>query len=119
MDLGRKNQNESLKTMKQLSVHELHQWQQEAKPFQLIDVRERWEHDLCKLDHSILAPLTLLQFNPPDLDKNKPLVVYCHYGVRSIAGCTMLEQRGYSEVYNLSGGIDQYAQMVDLTMARY
>lgn len=87
--------------------------------FQILDVRERWEFDTVRFDKAILRPLGFLHLNPPELDKNIPVVVYCHHGVRSISGCAILERLGYRDVYNLIGGIDLYAQTVDPDLPTY
>lgn len=105
--------------MKQLSPDEFTQWMDSKKAFQILDVRERWEYDVVHFEHATLRPLGFLEMNPPELDKEKPVVVYCHHGVRSVSGCLILEHLGFTDVYNLSGGIDLYAQTADSTMPTY
>ncbi|MBL7995011.1 sulfurtransferase [bacterium] len=105
--------------MKQLSPGEFKQWVESKKAFQLLDVRERWEYDIVRFEQATLRPLGFLPINPPELDKEKPVVVYCHHGVRSISGCLIMEQLGFKNVYNLSGGIDLYAQTADNSMPTY
>lgn len=105
--------------MKQLSPVELKQWMDSKKTFQILDVRERWEYDIVRFEQATLRPLGFLQMNPPELDKANPVVVYCHHGVRSVSGCLILEQLGFKNVYNLSGGIDLYARMADTAMPTY
>ena len=87
--------------------------------FQILDVRERWEYDLVHFANATLRPLGFLHMNPPELDKDTPVVVYCHHGIRSITACSILERLGYKEVYNLSGGIDRYAQIADESLPTY
>ncbi len=105
--------------MRQVKPEELKQWLESKKDIQILDVRERWEYDLVHLHSAVLRPLGFLAVNPPDLDKNRPVVVYCHHGVRSLRGCAVLEAIGFKEVYNLAGGIDLYAQTTDPTMPTY
>jgi adenylyltransferase/sulfurtransferase len=105
--------------MKQLKPDELKQWIDSRKEFQILDVREKWEYDLVRFEKSILRPLSFLSMNPPELDRNKPVIVYCHHGVRSLRGCAILESLGFTEVYNLAGGIDLYARTFDPRMATY
>jgi rhodanese-related sulfurtransferase len=45
--------------------------------------------------------------------------VYCHHGVRSAAVAEFLARNGFSKVWNLEGGIDQWARKVDARMKRY
>ncbi len=108
--------------MKSLNPNELKQWMDEKKDIQIIDVREKWEFDICNIPGTILSPLGLLQSNPPDvqsLDKSKTLVVYCHHGRRSAMGCNILASMGFKDLYNLTGGIDEYATVVEPQMEKY
>lgn len=48
------------------------------------------------------------------LDKEKPVLVLCHAGVRSMNAATFLEtEAGFGKVYNIDGGISVYANRVD------
>ncbi|HRH42892.1 MAG TPA: rhodanese-like domain-containing protein [Pyrinomonadaceae bacterium] len=49
-------------------------------------------------------PLDDLENSMANLDKNKPVYVICQSGMRSLRGASMLEQAGFTEVYNVSGG---------------
>jgi rhodanese-related sulfurtransferase len=53
------------------------------------------------------------------LDKQAPIVVICHHGVRSMHIARLLEHHQFTNIYNLSGGIDAWAHSVDLEMAVY
>jgi len=53
------------------------------------------------------------------LDKNQQTVVICHHGVRSRQVAMYLESSGFIDVINLSGGVDAWAQDIDLDMAKY
>jgi len=87
----------------------------------LLDVREAWEHDLASLKSSILIPLATLAAKVEEMipDKSTPVVVYCHHGIRSLQGCGLLASLGYTEVINLSGGIDRYSHEVDSSIPIY
>jgi rhodanese-related sulfurtransferase len=87
----------------------------------LLDVRQPWEHDLCALPDSLLIPLPEL---PARLDEVQPpdgatVVVYCHHGIRSIAGAAILEAAGITPAYSLAGGIEDWAALVDPRVVRY
>ncbi len=92
-----------------------------ARPFRLIDVREEDEFAICKLDWAELIPLSTLAAQAPVrlFDKDRPIVVYCHHGMRSGHAVEMLKQMGYENVYNLTGGIDSWADLIDPSMKRY
>ena len=53
-----------------------------------------------------------------EIDKEKPIIVICHTGVRSARGCQYLEPLGY-EVINLEGGIDVWSMLVGPTNLLY
>ena len=53
------------------------------------------------------------------LDPELPVVCICHHGVRSAKAASLLARAGFERLFNLSGGIDRWAQDVDPGMARY
>ena len=91
------------------------------RSFRLIDVREEDEFAICRLEWAELIPLAQLAEQAPLrlVDKDKPIVVYCHHGMRSAHAAGMLRHLGYEEVYNLTGGIEAWAERVEPAMARY
>lgn len=105
--------------MKELPCTEFKSWMEEGNDHNLIDVREQWEHNLIKLDGSILVPLNSLLVRPPELDKEKPVVVYCRTGKRSLVAGHMLQTLGFKNVYNLTGGIYAWSDEVDPSFPKY
>lgn len=85
----------------------------------LLDVRQPWEFDLCKISNSILLPMSLITTKHKSLDANRETVVICHHGIRSRRVAHYLEAAGFSNIINLSGGVAQWAKMVDIQMATY
>lgn len=85
----------------------------------LLDVREPYEHSICHLDGSVLIPLGSLVRGVQQLDRSRPLVAYCHTGVRSRSAAEFLRQAGFANVRNLKGGIDAWAEEVEPSMPRY
>ena len=45
-----------------------------------------------------------------DLDKDVPYVMYCNSGNRSATAADMMEELGFTEVYEINGGIQAWAQ---------
>ena len=84
--------------------------------YMLLDVREPWEAELVALPGSTLMPLG--QLDPAALDPAKPVVVYCHHGVRSATARTALAAAGLTASH-LTGGIDAWARDLDPGMPRY
>lgn len=106
--------------MVQLPATGLAAWlsDQERQAPQLIDVREPWEFTYAHIPGSRLLPLQEVPARLEELDAGQPVVVICHYGIRSYQAGLFLQHAGY-EVFNLSGGIDAWAREVDPNMQRY
>lgn len=88
--------------------------------YQLIDVREPWEAELASLPSFTLLPLSAFEEWAPQivqgtlLDKSKGTLVLCHHGIRSAhAARFLVESAGFTDVRNISGGIDAYSRRVD------
>jgi rhodanese-related sulfurtransferase len=106
--------------MRELEAVELKDYLESAdvKPL-LLDVRQSWEFDICKLDDSVLIPMSSIPANLDQLDKDRETVVICHHGIRSRRVAYYLEQAGFSNIINLKGGVDSWAKTVDNQMATY
>ena len=85
---------------------------------QRLDVREQWEYDLAHLPGAILIPLGELVERWQELDPDRPLVAYCHHGMRSLSGLRFLMSQGFTDLANLKGGIDAYSRL-DPSVPRY
>jgi rhodanese-related sulfurtransferase len=73
-----------------------------------VDVREPKEvGDGGLIQGAVHIPLSSFKKNIGQLDKhkNKPVVVYCRSGQRSIGAAGTLKKAGFEKVYNLTGGI--------------
>lgn len=91
----------------------------ESRPV-LLDVRFPEEHAYVALPGSVLIPLPELDERAEELEafRGRPVVVYCHHGVRSLHGAAYLHSRGL-EAVSLRGGIDLYSRAVDPSLPRY
>lgn len=87
--------------------------------FFLLDVREPHEADLCKIEGSTLIPLGQIPQRLQEIPKDMPVVIYCHHGGRSARALQFLQSQGFNDVYNLKGGIDDWAVEIDPEMTRY
>lgn len=107
--------------MRQLSPTELKTWLDDAtrdRPL-LLDVREGWEYERCHLEGATLLPMSAIQTRLGELDPSREMVVICHHGVRSFHVARFLEANGFSNVINLTGGVDAWARQVDHAMPTY
>ena len=85
----------------------------------LIDVREKWEFDICHLEDSTLIPMRQIPEALDNLDPEQHTVVICHSGIRSQQVCIYLEHAGFNNVWNLTGGVHAWATQIDRRMATY
>ena len=94
----------------------------ESKPI-LLDVREPWELQLAKVApegvHLIHIPMGSLPASLDQLPSDAAIAVLCHHGVRSQRVAYYLISQGYSQVYNVAGGIDAWAAQVDRQIGVY
>lgn len=85
----------------------------------VVDVREPWEHEIAHIEGARLVPLRSLPAALSTFDPGAEYVLYCHHGVRSLAGAEFLRERGLTRVANLTGGIDAWSVRVDPAVPRY
>lgn len=108
----------------EIDVDTFAQRQQEGlEDVQLIDVREPWELTRAAISGFINLPLSAFdqwagQIHQ-HLDSDTETIVMCHHGIRSAQMCQWLQTQGFSNVKNLSGGIDAFAVKVNREIPRY
>jgi rhodanese-related sulfurtransferase len=85
----------------------------------LIDVREPWEHQIANIGTAELIPMNSMPARMDALDKGAEIVVYCHHGQRSWNVAAYMMQHGFTNVKNLTGGIDSWARRVERSMRTY
>lgn len=76
----------------------------------VLDVRTPYENMQERIDGSLLIPHNELPERVSELEQYKEceILVYCHAGMRSLAACYYLVESGFTKVYNLRGGIDEW-----------
>lgn len=86
----------------------------------LLDVREPWEFELCRIEGSINIPMMDLQGKLDEVQPNGNIVVICHHGARSWHAARFLESAGFAgKIMNLDGGVEAWAVTVEPGMKRY
>ena len=93
-------------------------WRTRGLAAVIVDVREAWELAICGFAEALHVPLGQLAGREPELPSDRPLVMVCHSGRRSLLATRHLRARGLPAT-NLGGGVEAYALTVDPTMARY
>ena len=104
--------------MKEITALELKALKDKKSDFQLIDVREEHELEICSMGGEHI-PMGDVMDNLGRISKDKQVVIHCRSGARSGAICQALEAQGYNNVYNLKGGIIAWANDVDHTLTKY
>jgi rhodanese-related sulfurtransferase len=105
--------------MKEKTVEELKQMMDSGVDFQLVDVREPHEFEICNLN-GLLIPMNEVPDNVDKIEKEKPVVIHCRSGARSGRIVDFLESTyGLTNVYNLKGGILAWADEIDPEMPKY
>lgn len=81
----------------------------------ILDVRRPNEFKESKIINAINIPVDELEWELDEIQeyKDKPILVYCKVGVRSSVACSILEEEGFSNLYNLRGGILDYTGEVE------
>lgn len=106
--------------MHNLSPAELKALLDSPAPPLVIDVREAEELDLAPFAGARHLPMmALMSGGFQALDREAPVVLLCHHGVRSEMGGRFLERNGFANVLHLSGGIDAWSLEIDPSVARY
>ncbi|WP_342646175.1 rhodanese-like domain-containing protein [Mucilaginibacter sp. CSA2-8R] len=104
--------------MKEITVEELKRMKENGEDFQLIDVREDFEYQMSNLEGENI-PLGGVLIETDKISKDKPVVVMCRSGKRSAMAIMQLEQQGFTNLYNLQGGILAWASEIDPNISVY
>ncbi len=105
--------------MKEITVKELKSLIDNGTDFQLIDVREPHEADIAAIGGELI-PLGTVPQNVDKFAKDKQVVVHCRSGKRSGDAIAWLEaNHGFTNLYNLKGGILAWADEIDQRVQKY
>ena len=105
----------------EITPQQLAQLLKESAEISLVDCREKDEWDFNRIERAKHWPLSKF----PELGSallastDRPMVIYCHHGVRSAHAIAFLEEKGLSGFINLTGGIDRWSREVDPSVPRY
>lgn len=107
--------------MEHVSAPQLAAWLADSdrpRPF-LLDVREKWEYEICHIEGATLMSMHTIPARIDDLDEDAEIVCICHHGARSMQVAAFLERNGFGKMINLTGGMHAWALQVDGSMAKY
>jgi adenylyltransferase/sulfurtransferase len=102
-----------------ITVQELKAKQDRAEKFVLLDVREPFEYDICRIPGSKLIPLGQLPSRMSELDSADEIILQCKSGARSARALRLLQEAGFSKLANVEGGIVAWADEIDSSVPKY
>lgn len=85
----------------------------------LVDVREHWEYEVCRIEGAKHVPLGCLAASLQTLPDVDEVICYCHHGMRSLDAAAWLRVQGFEKAKSLAGGIEQWSVEVDPKVPRY
>jgi len=111
----------------EITVTELSEKLESEDSFILLDVREPHELDLAKVADRRLevTPMSRLAregtkaLSDPAQSQDATIYVMCHHGSRSSQVTAWLAQQGWKNVFNVRGGIDEFARQIDNSVGFY
>lgn len=111
---------ESLSSDLEITPQQLARIREHREPVRLIDVREPFELQLGHLEDAEAIPMRSIPAHLASLDDDeRPIVVMCHHGVRSLQVVCWLREQGVENCRSLAGGIDRWSLEVDPAVPRY
>src|ERR1700740_1156874 len=85
----------------------------------LVDVREPWEFEICRIAGAKLIPMGTIPANLEALDTDDEVIFSCHHGMRSLDVAVWLRGQGVPRAKSLAGGIDRWSTEIDASVPRY
>ncbi|MEC7860354.1 MAG: rhodanese-like domain-containing protein [Pseudomonadota bacterium] len=107
------------KFYKKLSPLEFIELKNKKRKWQFLDVREPWEIKISNISDSINIPMNNIEEKLDELKKDDPIAVLCRSGIRSAKVAEALINKSFTEVANIEGGINEWAQSVDQNIQQY
>lgn len=104
-----------MKYTKSISNRQAENLIKENNKLLILDVRRFAEFKENRIPNAINIPVDDLEWELEDLEEHKdtPILVYCKVGMRSSIACDMLENEGFTKLYNLRGGILDYTGFIE------
>jgi len=94
--------------IKQNTAEEVYKIINEKKAYYLIDVRTKEEYLQGHIEGANLIPVDEIKNRLNEIPEDKPVIVYCKSGTRSMQAANILISNGFIAVYNMTGGIEEW-----------
>ncbi len=88
------------------------------QPFFFLDCREPHEFEAARIDGATLIPMREIPRRLDEIPRDRPVIVYCHHGMRSMDVAVWLRNQAV-EARSLAGGIDRWSAEIDPSVPRY
>lgn len=85
----------------------------------IVDVRETWEYEQGHIEGALHIPLGELTARADEVPTDRPVVINCHHGGRSMRAVQFLRSQGHNHISNMQGGLDRWSLEIDPSIARY
>jgi adenylyltransferase/sulfurtransferase len=102
----------------EIRVEELKQRLDAGENLFLLDVRDENEYEISNIGGQLI-PLPELPKRINELDANLQIVTICKMGQRGVKAAQVLQNAGFSHVWNLTGGIHAWSDRVDRSVRKY
>ncbi len=105
--------------VKTLTPEEAAEQLKSAPEVRLIDVRSPEEWEIVRIEGAQLIDQELVDEMLSSWDRNTPIMLLCHHGMRSFDAARFFTSQGFQDVSNIEGGIDKWAVTTDPELPRY
>lgn len=102
-----------------ISVEELQARRTAGAPVTILDVREPRELAICRFEDSLDIPMGEITARVAEIPADRPVVVVCRSGARSLRVTEYLRALGRDDVSNLDGGVLAWSERIDPSWPRY
>lgn len=102
-----------------ISVQDVKKRLDAGEPLLLLDIREVPELARSQLDGAHHIPMGQIGARLAEIPRDRPVVIFCHHGIRSAVVVDQLRDMGITNVLNMAGGIDAWSREVDSSIPRY
>lgn len=106
--------------MEEITVQQLNRKKLNDESFFLLDVREPFEYQISNIEGTLI-PLDQLSGRLDEIEdkKDEEVIVMCRSGSRSAKATKLLQEKGFSNVKNLKGGVNEWAREIDSSLPVY
>jgi rhodanese-related sulfurtransferase len=105
---GCKTQESKPASITNITADEVYKLLSSNKDHFILDVRSKEEFDSGHIEGAYLVPVSELENRLTELPRDKPIIVYCRSGSRSTSAANILLEKGFKEIFNMTGGITDW-----------